>query len=156
MVIKVWERIFWCSHLPSEGSQLWEHRCPGKRFSGSQKASKGTLSRHWPHWFHNFTGGHKLRISRDWLRPIETPRCRGRVGVAELEREIVWEDERAWKNARNVVKMTNTNFKHTTPTANTMPSIPIILLFYCLEIVLSIFVACWVLVKKLRPGHYQI
>ena len=56
----------------------------------------------------------------DWgpLRPQDVGR---RVGVTELEREIVWEEGPVWKNARNVVKMTNTNFKHTMSTANMMP-----------------------------------
>ena len=75
----------------------------------------------------------------DWgpLRPQDVGR---RVGVTELEREIVWEEGRVWKNAGNVVKMTNTNFKHTTSTANMRPSIPeLSLLFYCLEIFYDLF-----------------
>ena len=102
-------------------SQVWEHSCPGKRFP--KRASKDTLSRHWPPLVPQF---HKLRISRDWLRPIETPRCRGKGGCdGGGTRDSVREDRRARKNPGNVVKMTNTNFKHKTSTANMMASIPI-------------------------------
>ena len=146
------------SVLPPATSKLWEQSCPGKRLSGSQKASQGHCPQNGPIGSTISVGAQIEDIKRqpDWgpLRPQDVGR---RAGVTEQEREIVWEGERAtWKNARNVVKMTNTNFKHTTSTANTMSPIPIIFLFYCLEIFLYIFLLHVEYSSRNWPGHYQI
>ena len=127
---KVWESIFCTCYIATVGTELsWE------RIFRVPKGIKGpivqTLDPLVPQL--SVAGTNWGYQETDWgpLRPQDVGR---RVAVTELERQIVWEEGPVWKNARNVVKMTNTNFKHTTSTTNMRPSIPeSSLLFYCLR-----------------------
>ena len=122
------------SVLPPATSKLWEQSCPGKRLSGSQKASQGHCPQNGPIGSTISVGAQIEDIKRqpDWgpLRPQDVGR---RAGVTEQEREIVWEGERAtWRNARNVLEMTNSNLKQTATTTSTANMLLSFLLFYCL------------------------
>ena len=122
------------SVLPPATSKLWEQSCPGKRLSGSQKASQGHCPQNGPIGSTISVGAQIEDIKRqpDWgpLRPQDVGR---RAGVTEQEREIVWEGERAtWRNARNVLEMTNSNLKQTATTTSTANMLLSFLSFYCL------------------------
>ena len=122
------------SVLPPATSKLWEQSCPGKRLSGSQKASQGHCPQNGPIGSTISVGAQIEDIKRqpDWgpLRPQDVGR---RAGVTEQEREIVWEGKRAtWRNARNVLEMTNSNLKQTATTTSTANMLISLLSFYCL------------------------
>ena len=82
--------------LPPATSKLWEQSCPGKRLSGSQKASQGHCPQNGPIGSTISVGAQIEDIKRqlDWgpLRPQDVGR---RAGVTEQEREIVWEGEKS-------------------------------------------------------------